>query len=290
MRRETRHKKQEVRTKREGKGERKDKGLDLGRSGGGSGILAVRGFHGGKDLWRSPISRAEQKFGSLARGLRELESRTCRFLDSLSAIGYIYHVFWRKGRFLTNFAEFLEKDAPEVSVKINISNLSQGTHQYDLSKSAPDLGLPENFSGDVSATVTLEKSSRQILLKADLRAKGMFHCDRCLEEFRRDLTTSLQTLYVWDAEDRSGDDDGDVRVLGADANIIDLSGDARDVLLLAVPLKLLCKDDCAGLCRRCGKNLNTVADGECDCAPEETDPRWNKLAGLLEVSMLKKRN
>ena len=174
-------------------------------------------------------------------------------------------------------------------MKINISNLSQGTHLYDLSKVAADLGLPENFAGDVTAKVTLEKSSRQILLRAELLASGVFPCDRCLEEFKRAVTPTLQTLYVWDSEERSGDDEN-VRVLDADANMIDLSGDARDLLLLAVPLKLLCKEDCAGLCRRCGKNLNTLPDGECDCSSEEADPRWNKLAGLIEVSMLKKRN
>ena len=51
-------------------------------------------------------------------------------------------------------------------MKINISNLSQGTHEYELSKNAVGLELQENFIGDVAAHVTLEKSSRQILLRA----------------------------------------------------------------------------------------------------------------------------
>jgi uncharacterized protein len=175
-------------------------------------------------------------------------------------------------------------------VKINISNLSQGAHDYELSKSAIELELAENFLGDVAAKVTLDKSSRQILLRARITAKAAFHCDRCLEEFTQEITPTLQTLYVWNADDQAGGEDEEVRVLASDANMIDISSDVREIVLLAVPLKLLCKEKCAGLCRRCGKNLNTVANGECDCAPSEIDPRWNKLAEFVEVSILKKRN
>ena len=175
-------------------------------------------------------------------------------------------------------------------MKINISNLSQGTHDYELSKSAGDLGLGENFLSDVSARVMLEKSSRQILLRAHVSANAVFHCDRCLEEFRKEITPTLQTLYVWNADDQPGSEDEEVRVLPADANMIDISTDVREIVLLGVPLKLLCKEECAGLCHRCGRNLNHTANGECDCTPNEIDPRWNKLAGFVEVSMLKKRN
>jgi uncharacterized protein len=175
-------------------------------------------------------------------------------------------------------------------VKINISNLSQGTHDYELSKSATDLGLAENFLGDVTARVMLEKSSRQIFLRAHIAADAVFHCDRCLEEFRKEVAPTLQTLYVWNAADRPGNEDEEVRVLTSDTNMIDISTDARESVLLAIPLKLLCKEECAGLCQRCGRNLNHTANGECDCAPNEIDPRWNKLAGFVEVSMLKKRN
>ena len=88
----------------------------------------------------------------------------------------------------------------------------------------------------------------------------------------------------------SADSDDDIRKLTSDTNIIDISDAVRDSVLLAVPLKLLCREDCAGLCQRCGKNLNHAADGSCDCGTGETDSRWNKLAGLVEVSMSKKKN
>jgi uncharacterized protein len=175
-------------------------------------------------------------------------------------------------------------------VKINISNLSQGMHEYQLSKKAVELELAQHFVGDVTAHVTLEKSSRQILLRARVQSNALFHCDRCLDEFSKEISPALQIVYVWDGQERSDELDEDVRTLTADTNIIDFSDAVRDGALLAVPLKLLCKEDCAGLCARCGKNLNHTADGSCDCAPGEADARWNKLAGLVEVSMSKKKN
>jgi uncharacterized protein len=175
-------------------------------------------------------------------------------------------------------------------VKINISNLSQGTHAYELSRKAVEIGLAENFSDDVRAKVMLEKSSCQIFLRARIIANATFHCDRCLEEFGKEIAPTLQTLYVWNADDQPGREDEDIRVLTSDSNMIDISSDVRDLVLLTVPLKLLCKEDCAGLCQRCGKNQNHTANGKCDCAPHDIDTRWNKLAGIVEVSMLKKRN
>ena len=175
-------------------------------------------------------------------------------------------------------------------MKINISNLSQGTHEYQLSKSVVDLGLEENFLGDVTATVTVEKSSRQIFLRAAIRSHAAFQCDRCLDEFKKEVSSVLQTVYVWNSADRSEDRDDDVHVLSSDTNIIDISDDVRDGVLLAVPLKLLCQEECAGLCPLCGKNLNHTANGRCGCVSGEIDPRWNKLAGLVEVSISKKKN
>ena len=174
-------------------------------------------------------------------------------------------------------------------MKVNISNLSQGTHDYELSKDAAELGLAENFSGDVAARVAIEKSSRQIFLRANISVSATFSCDRCLSEFNHDVSTLLQTLYVWNTDDRPGSEDENVRVLTHDQNMIDISEDVRDLVVLAVPLKLLCREDCAGLCQRCGKNLNAMVGSRCDCTPREVDERWNKLAALADASSTRKR-
>jgi len=60
------------------------------------------------------------------------------------------------------------------------------------------------------------------------------------------------------------------------AAAIDLTEAVREELLLAVPQYVVCRDDCRGLCPRCGADLNA---GPCGCAPE-TDPRWAALTKL----------
>jgi hypothetical protein len=56
--------------------------------------------------------------------------------------------------------------------------------------------------------------------------------------------------------------------------VIDLSDDARQTVLLALPLKHLCREDCRGLCPQFGRNLN---EGTCDCRETRLDGRWDKL-------------
>jgi uncharacterized protein len=60
-------------------------------------------------------------------------------------------------------------------------------------------------------------------------------------------------------------------------HILDLTEGIRQYALMAIPMKPLCNKDCAGLCQKCGQNLN---QGKCNCPAEEIDPRWSKLAGL----------
>ena len=61
---------------------------------------------------------------------------------------------------------------------------------------------------------------------------------------------------------------------------LDMDEQLIEELLVEFPLRFLCKEDCRGLCQRCGKNLN---DGECDCAKGEIDPRLAPLAKILEA-------
>jgi len=60
-------------------------------------------------------------------------------------------------------------------------------------------------------------------------------------------------------------------------HILDLTEAIRQYALLAVPMKPLCRGDCAGLCPNCGHNLN---QGPCDCLPQKVDPRWSELNKL----------
>jgi uncharacterized protein len=163
------------------------------------------------------------------------------------------------------------------NLTINISRLSEGIHQYEFETEPKDLDLDARFVGRISLHVSLEKTGRQMHLKADLRTKGQFECDRCLEKFEDDLTTHFEVVYITEEAAAEGEDGEDVQYVAADATTIDLGEEARQFLILAVPLKLLCRDDCRGLCPKCGSNRNKV---KCNCAENDTDPRWEVLKKL----------
>ncbi|MGA3213436.1 MAG: DUF177 domain-containing protein [Terriglobales bacterium] len=99
------------------------------------------------------------------------------------------------------------------------------------------------------------------------------------------LERSFELLYRPEGPEGSDAGQEEISVSGAESEIGYYSGNGlvledtlREQVLLSVPLRLLCRDDCKGLCSQCGKNLNV---GSCSCAPQ-ADPRWHVLEGWKE--------
>lgn len=162
-------------------------------------------------------------------------------------------------------------------LRINISNLSEGTHTYDLGATAKEVGLDDRFSGQVAVHAELQKTNRQILLKAHVDAHAQFACDRCLEPFHREIVQDYSIVYVVGAQATPGAKEGEIQPLPVDADHIDLDEDVRQFTLLSIPQKLLCRENCAGLCPICGTNWNTAT---CACRQESGDSRWEALRKL----------
>jgi uncharacterized protein len=163
--------------------------------------------------------------------------------------------------------------------RINISNLSEGIHDYVFESQPPAIGLGSEYTGPVRVQASLEKGRRQILLRVAASVAAEFVCDRCLVPFTRDIEAAYVILYA--PEDRSmngvQNESKEVQVLTPDMNFIDLDEDVRQYLVLGVPQKLLCSDECEGICSRCGAKKNSA---ECHCTTEEIDPRWETLKKL----------
>ena len=157
-------------------------------------------------------------------------------------------------------------------MKINISGLSEGVLSYDFAKPAVELGLEQNYLGEVHAHVTLEKSIHQIVVMVKASVKGVFVCDRCADEFEEEVKTSFTSIYSWNNDDEAGDDD-DFHILRKEDNIIDLDASVKEYLVLAVPLKLECK-------KNCEIPESFVAKPEVEAT---VDPRWKKLQELLRT-------
>ena len=161
-------------------------------------------------------------------------------------------------------------------MKIKISSLSDGVHDFSFIEPVENIGLKEPFFGNVTADIELNKIHSQIVLNVKLNLSANFDCDRCNSNYNSEIKCSYKMVYLLGTEP---EESGAINVtyLPADADKIVIDSDVRDYAFLAVPMKKLCKDDCKGLCIKCGKDLNS---GDCGCKREETDERWLPLLEL----------
>jgi uncharacterized protein len=171
----------------------------------------------------------------------------------------------------------MENGAKRITIRI--SKLSEGVHNYHFTAEPETLGLDGAFHGPVEIEVELDKSNRQFYLSAEIGTMGDFTCDRCVTEFSRKIESRFAMLYVHDEHDAGKFPEDEVRLINPNEPELDLTDDLRQSVELAVPLKLLCTEECKGLCPRCGANWNERA---CECADETSDERWNTLKELLK--------
>ena len=110
--------------------------------------------------------------------------------------------------------------------------------------------------------------------------EARIECSRCLDKYgltlRGELDFSIREAADKKQAGRADTPDGEL-LAATRALRIDISEPVREAILLEVPLKPLCREDCGGICPHCGVNRN---DKSCDCRGKNTDPRWDALSDL----------
>ena len=123
-------------------------------------------------------------------------------------------------------------------------------------------------ASEVLVDVELRGLGKAIEALGVVQAPYQSECRRCLQPVRAELVAEVREMFERDPVD------DDVYPMVNDE--IDLLPLAREAVLLELPLVVLCREDCAGLCPQCGIDLN---EDTCSCeAP--TDPRWAALEQL----------
>jgi len=134
-------------------------------------------------------------------------------------------------------------------------------------------------AGAVHASGRLSKAgSGQFYWSGRIEGTANVACRRCLADVSVPVSEEVHVIFV-EAGDEVGDDPDAYRV-PAQALTIDLRPAVREQWLLAAPEYALCREDCKGLCARCGGDLNA---GPCGCPPE-TDHRWDALRAMRGAS------
>jgi len=137
----------------------------------------------------------------------------------------------------------------------------------------------------VQGEIRLTRTNRGILVKGTIHIDVEAACSRCLSLFCCPLELSIEEEYLPVVDVVSGiplplpEESGCFTI--DEHHILDLTEAIRQYALLAIPMKPLCREDCAGFCPSCGRDLN---QGSCDCPSQGGDPRWSKLRKLTLVS------
>lgn len=119
----------------------------------------------------------------------------------------------------------------------------------------------------------LKNESEIFVLEAKGETKVSLACDRCLAPVAIEISFNIEERFS-----HTGRDDEETETFSGDQ--IDLADYVQRGILGALPMKVLCREDCQGLCPVCGKDLN---EGDCGCDTTELDPRFESLRALFNV-------
>ena len=136
--------------------------------------------------------------------------------------------------------------------------------------------------------VVAEKHGRQVRLRGSLKVSLELACARCLDAVRMQLSPEFDQFY----QSNPGSNlSGEIALTRVDTEVGFFNGDFIDVvdivreqIVLALPMKPMCREDCKGLCRHCGGNRNVT---DCGCQELGADPR---LAPLIDIKSQMSRN
>ena len=138
--------------------------------------------------------------------------------------------------------------------------------------------VPEG--ADLRLDLRLESVSEGVLVTGTVSGSAEGECARCLRPVSIELSVDIQELFAYpdSTTDATTEQDEVGRIQG---DLIDLEPAVRDAVVLALPTRPLCRDDCPGLCPGCGAHWDDLpADHGHD---ERIDPRWAALENLSKT-------
>lgn len=166
---------------------------------------------------------------------------------------------------LINMTDVFTEEEKSVTKEVLLELTSlcfQGEEFRILEKTPVTLTLTNNGQGRAS-------------IEAEAEVKVELKCDRCLREVTREFALHFSVQAVSpDAADEQEQDEERGFLEGYQLNVDSL---ISNEIITCWPMKILCKEDCKGLCSVCGKDLN---EGKCDCDTFVPDPR---MAAIMDI-------
>jgi uncharacterized protein len=125
-------------------------------------------------------------------------------------------------------------------------------------------------------------SGNEVFVNGHVDARVEVECDRCLKPVELPVNADFTLEYISGSEYESSQaaelTEAELSVSVFDGQALDVDEIVKEQILLAVPTRMLCREDCKGICPECGADRNK---GDCNCTTGDTDPRWAALKNLI---------
>ncbi|NLK20974.1 MAG: DUF177 domain-containing protein [Epulopiscium sp.] len=157
----------------------------------------------------------------------------------------------------------IPEDTMELSFKEDFDFIESKNGKIQLLK-------PVEFNG------TMIKDGDILFLDGNLEVLFKLYCDRCMTQVKTPLSIRVTERFK---KELPFDDEEEIH--GFNGSEIDLTPILTGVILLNMPMKVVCNEECKGLCPECGQNLN---EHTCDCKEEFLDSRFSALKTLFKDS------
>ena len=154
----------------------------------------------------------------------------------------------------------------------NIGEKLDFNYSLDLSRLQIGLGFP--FEKPIVVSGSVFNRAGVVRLEAEAEVLMSAPCDLCAAPTQKRSIVPVSHILVTSLNDEENDDE----FVLVEEMRFDLDELVREDIILSLPARFVCRDDCKGLCPQCGKNLN---EGSCSCKAEG-DPRLAALAQLLD--------
>jgi uncharacterized protein len=166
-------------------------------------------------------------------------------------------------------------------VRIELENLEgrkgDFAHVYQPDELNP---VDERVRLTAPAAVTgkVRLSGNEVFVSGHVDTRAQVECDRCLQPVEAPVSADFTLDYITGSEYESSEvaelTEAEMSVAVFDGEGLDVDEIVKEQILLAVPTRMLCREDCKGICPECGIDRNT---GECSCGADNIDPRWAAL-------------
>lgn len=169
-------------------------------------------------------------------------------------------------------------------MRINIASIKEnrGASVRNAAVEPIDVALPGgvHLEGPVNIEAAATNAGDAFHVAGLAKARYQASCDRCLSAYDASLEAEFEADFVRSSA-RPGHepvDDPDSALRPFTGDEIDIDPVVQEALLLAVPMKFLCRADCQGLCPKCGRRRS---EGQCQCSDESYNPKFEALRKLL---------